>query len=210
MSGPTVRSRRQGDRLQMSAGLTVVGLAGIAAAISYGHMAVLAERHGEIGWRAHMFPLSVDGLEIVASIVLLADRRAGRRSGWLPWAALVAGTAASLSANVAVGGSDWVGKAVAGWPALALLLAVKLLFSLLDNGPGGEVAPDTRPAPEAAVAGTAALSPSQWVGRSISTRPGITAGEVAVELGVSKRHARRLLAAHAPHDSTLHTHDAVD
>lgn len=37
-------------------------------------------------------PLSVDGVEIVASLFLLADRRTGRRSGWLRWAALVVGT----------------------------------------------------------------------------------------------------------------------
>ncbi len=39
---------------------------------------------GDTGWHAHAFPLSVDGVEIAASLVLLADRHAGRRSGWLP------------------------------------------------------------------------------------------------------------------------------
>jgi hypothetical protein len=43
----------------------------------------------------------VDGVEIVASLVLLTDRRTGHRSGWLPWAALMVGTAASLAANIA-------------------------------------------------------------------------------------------------------------
>jgi len=90
-----------------------------------------------------MFPLSVDGIEIVASLVLLADKRAGRRSGYLPWAALIAGTAASFAANVAVGGSDWIGRAVSGWPAFAFLIAVKLLFGLLDH-------PTAEPAAEAA------------------------------------------------------------
>ncbi|GID33342.1 hypothetical protein [Paractinoplanes brasiliensis] len=80
-----------------------------------------------------MFPLSVDGIEIVASLVLLADKRAGRSSGWLPWAALVAGTGTSFAANMAVGGADWIGRAVSGWPAFALLVAVKLLFGLLDH-----------------------------------------------------------------------------
>jgi hypothetical protein len=55
---------------------TVVGLAGIAGAISYSHMRELAQEHGQAGWHAHAFPLSVDGIEIVASLVLLADRRA--------------------------------------------------------------------------------------------------------------------------------------
>lgn len=123
--------------IKVAAGVTVVGLAGIAGAISYSHMTELAHLHGETGWRAHMFPLSVDGIEIVASLVLLADKRAGRRSGRLPWAALVAGTGASFAANVAVGGADWIGRAVSGWPAFALLVAVKLLFSLLEHPANG-------------------------------------------------------------------------
>lgn len=63
---------------------TVAGLTAIAAAISYSHMRALAAAHGQAGWHAHALPLSVDGVEIVASLVLLTDRRAGRRSGWLP------------------------------------------------------------------------------------------------------------------------------
>jgi hypothetical protein len=119
-----------------AAGATVVGLAGVAGAISYSHMAELARIHGEVGWRSHAFPVSVDGIEVVASLVLLAHRRAGTPAGWLPWAALVAGTAASVAANVAVGASDPVGRLVAGWPAVALLVAIKLLVGLLDAGSG--------------------------------------------------------------------------
>jgi hypothetical protein len=81
--------------ISRAAAATVAGLAGIAEAISYSHMRQLAQDHGQAGWHAHAFPLSVDGIEIVASLVLLADRRAGRRSGWLPWAALVIGTVGS-------------------------------------------------------------------------------------------------------------------
>ena len=120
------------------AGVTVAGLAGIAGAISYSHMRELAAAHGETGWQAHAFLLSVDGIEIVASLVLLADRRSRRRSGWLPWAALVAGRTASLAANIAAGGAGPVGRVIAGWPAFALLVAVKLRSGMLEHRHGAD------------------------------------------------------------------------
>lgn len=43
---------------------------------------------------------------------------------WLPWITIFTGTAASLAANIVVGGGHPVAKAVAVWPALALLIAV--------------------------------------------------------------------------------------
>lgn len=89
--------------------------------------------HGDTGWHAHTFPLSVDGVEIVASPVLLADRRARRKSGWLPRAALTIGTAASLAANIATVDTGAISRIIAGWPAVALLIAVKLLSSVLEH-----------------------------------------------------------------------------
>lgn len=64
----------------MRATVTVAGLAGIAGAISYSHMRNLAAAHGKPDGRRTP-SLSVDGIEIVASLVLLADRRARRPSG---------------------------------------------------------------------------------------------------------------------------------
>jgi hypothetical protein len=124
---------------------TVAALAGLAATISYSHMRQLAGEHGQAGWHAHAFPLSVDGLEIVASLVLLADRRAGRRSGWLPWAALAVGTAGSLAANVATADPSPISRLIAGWPALALLIAVKLLSGMLDRDTAHRTVPGIPP-----------------------------------------------------------------
>jgi hypothetical protein len=58
------------------------------------------------------------GIDIVASLVLLADRRAGRRSGWLRWTALASGTAGSLAANVATAHPDPVSRIIAGRPTV--------------------------------------------------------------------------------------------
>ncbi|MDG4768540.1 DUF2637 domain-containing protein [Solwaraspora sp. WMMD406] len=112
----------------------VAGLAVVAGTISFAHMHELATEHDQHGWKAFAFPISVDGLEIVAALYMVVQRRAGRRTGWLPWIALVVGTAASLAANIAVGGESVIGKILAGWPALSMLIAVKLLFSMIDHG----------------------------------------------------------------------------
>src|SRR5215475_2283977 len=139
MSGPaasvTTPTGRADVWIRRAAGITVAGLAGIAGALSYSHMRQLAAAHGNAGWHAHTFPLSVDGVEIVASLVLLADRRTGRRSGWLPWSVLLVGTAASLAANADPG---TVSRVIAGWPALALLIAVKLLSGMLEHRDSGD------------------------------------------------------------------------
>ncbi|GAA1889907.1 DUF2637 domain-containing protein [Asanoa iriomotensis] len=118
----------------------VAGLAIVAGAISFAHMRELATHHGQLGWKSYAFPISVDGLEIVASLYLVAQRRAGRPPGVIPWVALIVGTVASLAANVAVGGADPIGKALAGWPALSMLVSVKLLFGLIDHNAVGHQA----------------------------------------------------------------------
>ncbi|MFG1881522.1 DUF2637 domain-containing protein [Micromonospora sp. NPDC049102] len=140
-------NHRTDKTLRVLTGLTVAGLALVAGAISFSHMTELATEHGQTGWKAYAFPISVDGLEIVASLYLVAQRRAGRPTGWVPWVALVVGTVASLAANVAVGGDDPIGKALAGWPALSMLVSVKLLFSMIDHGEGDQrtVRDDQRP-----------------------------------------------------------------
>jgi hypothetical protein len=130
---PAPATQRADKWISRAATATVAGLAGIAGAISYSHMRQLAAAHGDTGWHAHAFPLSVDGVEIVASLVLLADRRAGRISGWLPWTALTIGTAASLAANIATADHGTISRIIAGWPAVALLIAVKLLSGILEH-----------------------------------------------------------------------------
>jgi hypothetical protein len=171
---------RPADRwISRIAAATVAGLAGVAGALSYSHMRQLAQGHGQGGWHAHAFPLSVDGVEIVASLVLLADRRAGRRSGWLPWTALAAGAAGSLAANIATAHPDPVSRIIAGWPALALLLAVKLLAGLLER-PNAPDAPDH---PTQATGQTAPSTPTR--GKMLSSP-----GEPPAETHPAERRPR--------------------
>jgi hypothetical protein len=106
----------------------VAMLALIAGTVSYLHMHLLVELHGQPGWVAALTPLSVDGMIVAASTTLLADSRAGERGGVLPWALLVAGSVASLAANVAVAQPTVAGRVIAAWPSFALIAAYELLM----------------------------------------------------------------------------------
>jgi hypothetical protein len=117
-------------------------LALIAGTVSYLHMHMLVARHGQPGWVAALTPLSVDGMIVAASTTLLADSRSGRNGGVLPWALLVAGSVASLAANVAVAEPTLIGRVIAAWPSFALTASYELLTrqvrrsSASTNSPG--------------------------------------------------------------------------
>jgi Protein of unknown function (DUF2637) len=111
---------------------TTVGCVGIlaliAGTVSYLHMHLLVELHGQPGWVAVLTPLSVDGMIVAASTTLLAESRSGGRGGLLPWALLVAGSVASLAANVAVAEPTATGRVIAAWPSFALIASHELLM----------------------------------------------------------------------------------
>jgi Protein of unknown function (DUF2637) len=113
-------------------------LALIAGTVSYLHMHLLVELHGQPGWVAALTPLSVDGMIVAASTTLLADSRAGERGGALPWALLVVGSAASLAANVAVAQPTVAGRVIAAWPSFALIGAYELLMRQVRRTAAGE------------------------------------------------------------------------
>ncbi|WP_150253099.1 DUF2637 domain-containing protein [Nocardiopsis deserti] len=107
---------------------TALMLAVIAAVVSCSHMYELALRHGEPEWRAALFPLSVDGMIVGASMTLLSDARNGRKGGLLPWALLIIGSGASLAANVAVADPTMWSRIIYAWPSFALIGAYELLM----------------------------------------------------------------------------------
>ncbi len=107
----------------------VVAVALVAASASYDHQRLLAEMAGE-GWRAWLLPLSVDGLVVAASMSMLVRRRMDRRAGVLAWVALILGVVVSVTANVAAAEPTVVGRLVAAWPPVALLLAFEICLSI--------------------------------------------------------------------------------
>jgi len=119
-------------------------LALIAGTVSYPHMHVLVELHGQPGWVAALTPLSVDRMIVAASTTLLADSRGGGRGGFMPWALLVVVSAASLAANVAAAEPTVMGRVIAAWPSFSLIAAYELLMRQVRRVAAAD-APERRP-----------------------------------------------------------------
>ncbi|MBN1171086.1 MAG: DUF2637 domain-containing protein [Micromonosporaceae bacterium] len=175
--------------------LTVSGLAGLAGWISYRHMVLLARRSGHSGIDAHAFPLTVDGLDLIGVLVLLADRRTGRRSGALPWTVLGIGAAASVVANIAVAPGNAVARAISGWSAIALLAAAKMLAHLFEPA---------QPSP-ATAAFRAEVPTARMAARHASTIPRrLPTGEAALARWRQIWHATRHLDAATAETAAAH------
>jgi hypothetical protein len=108
---------------------TVVTVAAVAAVMSYGHLRTVADAQGEDA--ALLFPLSVDGLIVAASLVLLVRRRSGQPGGPLAWSGLLVGVAATVAGNIASAEPTALARLVAAWPPVAFALSYELLLTLL-------------------------------------------------------------------------------
>jgi hypothetical protein len=112
--------------------LAVVGVAVVAAIISYQHAYELVRSHGESGTVARLEPFTVDGLIWAASMVILNASRRNQRVPRLAAWSLGVGIVATVCANVAHGlGHGPIGALVSAWPALALVGSYELLMVVI-------------------------------------------------------------------------------
>jgi hypothetical protein len=138
--------------IRWSTAQAVIGVAGIAAVVSYEHASALVRAHGEEGWTARLIPLTVDGLIYACSMVMLDSARRKLPVPVLARWLLGLGIAATLAANVAHGlGHGLIGAAVGAWPAVALVGSYELLMMIIGdakvsanalNSPGGALKAD--------------------------------------------------------------------
>ena len=118
MSGGGIRTARN---------VSAAAVALIAAFSSYSHMVHVAFRCGERPEVAYALPFSVDGMLVVASVVMVDDKRHGHRVRPIARLAFAAGVLASVAANIAAAHPSVGARIVDAWPAVALLLVVEML-----------------------------------------------------------------------------------
>jgi hypothetical protein len=126
MTGTAELARRRGQvtaegRVRRTCTLVV---AGVAAYASYQHQSAYALVGGSDPTGAALWPLSVDGLLVLATVGVLTADQLSRRGRIAVWLSFWLGIAVSLAANIAAAPTlAWQPILVAGWPPVALLLA---------------------------------------------------------------------------------------
>jgi len=163
---PKITGRaRWSDRLITAlAAVAVIAIAVVAAIVSYRHALTVARDHGETGATAYMTPITIDGLVVVASMVMLDAARRRQHPPLLAWCALALGIGATLAVNILYGVQHGpVGAVIAAWPAIALTIAVELLMGMIRRRAVPAPAPLPVPVPVAeggTAPATAAIAPA--------------------------------------------------
>jgi hypothetical protein len=179
------RLQPAGERLiRWCAAAAVVAVAAFAAVVSYSHIYDLGRAHGQSGTAARLLPLSVDGLILAASLVLLHEARAARPAPLLARCMLWLGVAATVAANVAYGARyGLVGAVVSAWPAVAFVGAAEMLMGMVRRGQPATGEPEL-----AEDRARVALAASSSAGNPLSGR------QLASQFGIGRAKAAELKA----------------
>ena len=168
----------------------VCAVAGFAAVVSYSHIYDLGHAHGQDGTAARLLPLSVDGLILAASLVLLHEARNDRDAPRLARLMLWFGIGATIGANIAFGaGYGLLGALISAWPAVAFIGAVEMVMQLVRRarGPARATAGPAVPG-DVEQAVRAAYAASIAAGAPLSQRA------MAERFGLSRRKVSQLVA----------------
>jgi peptidoglycan/LPS O-acetylase OafA/YrhL len=186
-----VAGKRRDQAARWTARTALAGVSLIAAVASYFHALSVVRAAGARPPVAYLVPFLADLVILGASAALLDASRQSLPRPRLATLAMVAGIGVTVAMNVAAGISHGVaGALVAGWPALAFILALESLVGLVRRGRGAAL-PQAVPA-----------APGQQVARSLdealrAAAPHMSQTELAAAFGMSRTTVRRKLAAPA-------------
>jgi hypothetical protein len=182
-----------GDRcIRFATALVVCAVAGFAAIVSYSHIYDLGRSHGQAGTAARLLPLSVDGLILAASLVLLHEARNGRAAPGLARLMLWLGIAATVGANIAYGsGFGLLGAAISAWPAVAFIGAVEIVMQLVRRARGPEQVAEKPVVP--VVAGNVEDAVRAAYAASVAAGAPLSQRAISQRFGISRRKAGQLI-----------------
>jgi hypothetical protein len=179
--------------IRFTTAAVVYAVAAFAAMVSYSHIYGLGRDHGQDGTAPRLLPLSVDGLILAASLVLLHEARNDRDAPGLAQFMLWLGIGATIGANLAYGsGYGLLGALISAWPAVAFIGAVEIAMQLVRRSRGPRAATSVPVAPEVPgdvdEAVRAAYAASVAAGQPLSQRA------MAERFGLSRRKVSQLIA----------------
>lgn len=142
---PSESQPRRDRSTRLMAGTALAGVSAIAAVVSYLHGVDVVTRAGARPPVAYLIPFLADLVILGATTALLDAAKRRQSMSPLSVLSLVAGVGVTLAMNVAAGfGHGLAGALVAGWPAVAFILALESLAGMVRRARGGEFA---RPLP---------------------------------------------------------------
>jgi Protein of unknown function (DUF2637) len=183
-----------GDRvIRFVTAAVVCAVAAFAAVVSYSHIYGLGRAHGQDGTAARLLPLSVDGLILAASLVLLHEARNDRDAPRLARFMLWLGIGATIGANIAYGaGYGLLGALISAWPAVAFIGSVEIATQQVrrSHAPGvATIVPAVPQVPgDVEQAVRAAYAASVAAGQPLSQRA------MAERFGLSRRKVSQIVA----------------
>ena len=186
-----------GGGIRVARNLSAGAVAAIAAWSSYSHMVHVALSYHEAPQVAYALPFSVDGMLIVASVVMVDNKRRAHRVRPIARLAFTAGMVASIAANIAAAHPSLGARIVDAWPALALLLVVEMLAR--PPAPAAAQVPPPATAPLSAQAAQRRPDP-----RTPAELPPPAVGQhaaIAYSAQLSRQPARQPAAAYPPYRS---------
>jgi hypothetical protein len=171
------------------AGLAVLAVAVIAGIVSYSHIDALALAHGYSPDTARLLPLSVDGLIVASSLVLVTEARALRPAPLLARAGLWIAITATLSANVLHGVAYGpVGALTNAWPGVAFILASEILLGQMRRARTTQPVPEIPVAVADSVPGTVTVPAPQMAAEAVSVSTPASVPETVLDTVLAGAH----------------------
>jgi hypothetical protein len=181
-----------GDRvIRLATAAVVCAVAAFAAVVSYSHIYGLGRARGQDGTAARLLPLSVDGLILAASLVMLHEARNDRDAPGLARFMLWLGIGATIGANIAYGaGFGLLGALISAWPAVAFIGSVEIAMQQVRRARAPRAATSVPEVPgDVEQAVRAAYTASVAAGQPLSQRA------MAERFGLSRRRVSQLITS---------------